>query len=156
MIDPAFGSSDETLLTIYFGNNMQWPVYWSHGNIDSTIGLKPLNLGTSLLPFFLVHRNITSSNSEQQLPWRRNQSTIEMLKGRCSILFLVVRTNFSTVDNVCFVLMIGCGYVILSSVDAWLTTLETFTSTPSRSPIALWGKHHTRHVWMAIHDRSNV
>jgi len=44
MIVALFSSSDQTHLTNYSRDGNEWPVYFSVGNINSTIGSKPPNL----------------------------------------------------------------------------------------------------------------
>jgi len=63
--------------------------------------------------------------------------------------------RFSTLESLCFVRMIRCHNVILSSVHGWLTTLKTFTWTESSSPIEPWAKQQNCHLENGIHHHGN-
>jgi len=141
MIVHLFGYSDQTHFTNYSSDNKEWPLYWSLGNIDSTSRSKPSNpacIPVALLP---VPLECHCKRHGKQLPRRTNKSTIERFQGRSASEFFLLSTDVSTLIRLCFVRMVGCGDVILSSVHGRLTPLISFTSIQSSSPIALYAKH---------------
>ena len=64
--------------------------------------------------------------------------------------FFILSTCCSTMESLCFVRTFGCGNDILSSLQGWLTTSESFTCIPTCSPITLCAKHRNRHLDMNI------
>jgi len=53
-IVPLFGSSDQTHLTNYSGDKLEWPVYLSLGNVDPVNKSKPSNPASILVSLFAV------------------------------------------------------------------------------------------------------
>jgi len=91
------------------------------------ISSKPLNLGNilvALLPvspqYHFEEHGKTTAVKEQPIHNR------EVLRKDFK-LFFTLSTHFPTWESLCFVQMVRCGNVILSSVNGQLTTLKTFT-----------------------------
>jgi len=133
----------------------EWLVYLNLRNIDSMIRSKTSNLACILVALHLVPPKYhlkghpkTTAMKEQQIHSR------EVLRNVFELIFLHLDA-LSTLYSLCFVRMVGCGNVILSSVHEWLTTLKTFTCTQSSSPIALSTKHRNCHLEKGIHRHGN-
>jgi hypothetical protein len=142
----------QTIRAIRRNGQYIWVLETSTRRLDQSLQI----LQASLLPFFPFLRNITLKNMQKQLPWRNNKSTIERFSDRSSSLFFVLSTRCSTLKSLCFVQMVGCGNVMLSSVHEWLTTWKTITSSQSSSPIALRAKHRNCCLEKWIHCRGNL
>jgi len=112
-------------------------------------------LQSSLMPFFLFLKNITSKEKEKPMPWGKNNSTIVRFQGGSSSWYFVLWMRFSQRDSVYFVRTAWCGNVILSSAHGRPTTLKTFTCTPSCSPIVLCVKHRNCCLENGIHHRGS-
>jgi len=112
-------------------------------------------LQPSMLRFFPFLQNITLTNMRNQAPWWNDKSTIVRFQGWSSSLFLILSTRFSTLDSLCFVRMVRCGNVIMSSVHGLLTTLRTFNCTQSSSLTALCAKHQYHSLENRIHRRGD-
>jgi hypothetical protein len=141
MIVPLLGSSDQTHLTTYSGDKKEWPVYLSLGNINPIIRSMPPNLATILVAHLPVPPKYhfkghgkTPAVKEQQIHTR------EVLRKDFDHIFRSLDA-LSTLEGLCFVRMVGCGNVILSSVHGRLTTSITFTCIQSSSPFGLCAQH---------------
>ena len=96
-IVPVFGNSDQTHLKNYSGDNKEWPVYLSLGNIDLTIRSKPSNLASILVALLPVPRKYhfkghgkTSDVKEQQIHNR------EVLTTVFDLIFCPLDTHLNT------------------------------------------------------------
>jgi len=84
-------------LTNYSGDKTEWPVYWSLGNTDPTIGSKPSNLASILVALLPVSTKYHFKAQGKTTPMKEQQiQNREVLKKVFELIFRPVDALFNS------------------------------------------------------------
>jgi len=82
-----------------FAAKMEWPVYLTCGNVDSTIRSKASNLSNILVALLIVLPQSHFKGDGKTTDVKEQQIHGQEVSGRSSTLFFILTTCFSTLES---------------------------------------------------------